>query len=164
MLTGWVTGPLWISRGRWNGSPHSHTVMQEKPELQHRNILLDGTAGCSTCIGEKVLVMEREGLVCSIPQTAHQIILTVSLSCNAAETAIFHPKSQKRLISFTSHSLKGNIMGKWQHTRHIKRSQSVWAGLLCLANLQRSSWILIATSCSISQLGGSCCWKTSFHI
>lgn len=42
--------------------------------------------------------MEREGLVCSFPQTVHQLILTFSLSCNAEESAIFHPKSHKRLI------------------------------------------------------------------
>lgn len=106
-----------------------------------------------------------EGLVCSFLQTAHQLILTFSLSRNAAESAIFHPKSHKRIISLTSYSLKGNSIEKWQDTRHIKRSQSVWVCLLCLANLQRSSWVLIVTSCSISQLGGSCCWKTSsLHI
>lgn len=138
---------------------HAPTATQEKPELQHWSAL-GGTTACSTHLREKPLGMETEGLcmwsvfflVCSQ--------LTVILSCNAAGSSLFHPKSHMSPISFTSPYFRGNIK-KWPYIRRIKRSQSGWTGLLCLMNLQRSSWVLFVTSCSIAQLGGSCCRKTS---
>lgn len=63
-------------------------------ELQHRKVLLDRRVGCSIGIREKVLVMERVWTIVS----GHQLILTFSVSCNAVESAVFHPKSHKRLI------------------------------------------------------------------
>lgn len=69
--------------------PHL-TGMQEKPGLQHRNIPVGG-AGHSR---DKVLVMDRECLVSSFPQAAHQLNLTFSFSCNVTGN-IFHPKSHK---------------------------------------------------------------------
>lgn len=51
---------------------------------------------------DKVLVMERECLVCHFPQAAHQLNLTFSFSYNVTASDIFHPKSHKRLIWLNS--------------------------------------------------------------
>lgn len=47
---------------------------------------------------DRVLVMDRECLVCSFPQAAHQLNLTLSFSYSVMASDIFHPKSHKRLI------------------------------------------------------------------
>lgn len=101
------------SKGEWHihsGSPGeggwvatlSHRYAG-KPGLLHWNIP-DRRAGCSTCSKDKVLVMERECLVCSFPQAAHQLNFTFSFCYNVTASDIFHPKSHKRLIWLRSYS------------------------------------------------------------